>query len=98
MALGRIESASREIEQAFEALFRDRRGAQSRRKAQALAAEGLDSFLGCAKAARSRYRLGLLARARVAHRLQRSLIAKGYSAPLVRQVVFAMLVDSFTGK
>jgi len=96
--LSRIESASSEIEAAFEALFRHEKSVGSRKKAESLAKEGLDSFLRAAASARCEYRLGLLARARVAHRLQRSLVAKGYPPALVRQVLFAMLAESFTGK
>jgi len=95
--VNRIERATSELEEAFCGLFRA--GTQGRRgRTAALAEERIEGFLRAAKKVRREHRLGLIGRARVAHRLQQTLIRKGYPAPLVRQVLFAMLVDSFSGK
>ncbi|MEW5862131.1 MAG: hypothetical protein AB1773_00850 [Pseudomonadota bacterium] len=95
--MSRIERAAQELAGAFENLFRARAGRQpNRQRAAALAEERIEEFLRAARVARREYRLGLIGRARVAHRLQQVLLQKGYPAPMVRQVLFAMLVDSFT--
>ena len=59
---------------------------------------GLKRFYGVARAEREKYRLGVIARARVAFGLQQRLLASGYPPALVKQVLFAMLVSAFVGK
>ena len=64
----------------------------------ALATEsGLKKFYEAARAEREQHRLGVIARARVAFILQQRLLAAGYPAPLVKQVLFAMLLSAFVG-
>lgn len=64
----------------------------------ALATEsGLTKFFEAARAEREQHRLGVIGRARVAFALQQRLLAAGYPAPLVKQVLFAMLVSAFVG-
>lgn len=64
----------------------------------ALATEsGLKKFYAAARAEREQHRLGVIGRARVAFALQQRLLAAGYPAPLVKQVLFAMLVSAFVG-
>ncbi|MDW8469430.1 MAG: hypothetical protein RML56_12805 [Burkholderiales bacterium] len=95
----RIERAAAQLTGAFERLLRTH-GAQTaaRGRTEVVAQERIEEFLRAARLARREYRLGLIGRARVAHRLQQTLLGKGYPAQLVRQVLFAMLVDSFTRK
>lgn len=64
----------------------------------ALATEsGLKKFYQAARAERQQHRLGIIGRARVAFRLQQQLLAAGYPSPVVKQVLFAMLVSAFVG-
>ncbi len=64
----------------------------------ALATEsGLKKFYEAARAEREQHRLGIISRARVAFLLQQRLLAAGYPAVLVKQVLFAMLVSAFVG-
>ena len=64
----------------------------------ALATEsGLKQFYEAARAERERHRLGLIGRARVAFHLQQRLLDAGYPTPIVKQVLFAMLVSAFIG-
>lgn len=58
----------------------------------------LGRFYEQAKELRKEYRLGILARARVAYTLQRDMIAAGYPAGMTRQVLFSMIVLAFVGK
>lgn len=59
--------------------------------------EGLARFYADAREERERHRFGIIGRARVAIGLQRRLLAAGYEAALVKQVLFAMLMSSFVG-
>lgn len=77
-------------------------GAKGRRRPsakeiEATSAEAVRRFLATAREERTRHRLGLIARARVAFRVQQRLLAAGYPASLVKQVLFAMLVSAFVG-
>jgi len=64
----------------------------------ALATESsLKKFYEAARAERERHRLGVIGRARVAFHLQQRLLAAGYPPPVVKQVLFAMLVSAFVG-
>lgn len=64
----------------------------------ALATEsGLKKFYQAAHAERQQHRLGIIGRARVAFHLQQRLLAAGYPSPVVKQVLFAMLVSAFVG-
>jgi hypothetical protein len=58
---------------------------------------GLEKFYAAARMEREKYRLSIVARARVAFQLQQRLLAAGYPAPLLKQVLFAMLVSAFVG-
>ena len=57
----------------------------------------LDRFYELARQERQNHRLGVIGRARVAFSLQQRLLAAGYPAPLVKQVLFAMLMLVFVG-
>ncbi len=57
--------------------------------------DALRKFYGVAREERLRYRLGIIGRARVAFSLQQHLLNAGYPAPLVKQVLFAMLTSVF---
>lgn len=58
----------------------------------------LQRFYAVAHGERERHRLGVIGRARVAFNLQQRLLQAGYPAPLVKQVLFAMLTSVFIGK
>ena len=55
----------------------------------------LKKFYQIAREERLRHNLGVIGRARVAFGLQQLLINLGYPAPLVKQVLFAMLTSVF---
>jgi len=57
----------------------------------------LKKFYQLAHEERLRHRLGVIGRARVALNLQQRLLKAGYSAPLVKQVLLAMLASVFVG-
>lgn len=57
----------------------------------------LQRFYNAARDERQRNRLGIIGRARVAFALQQRLLQAGYPAPLVKQVLFAMLTSVFVG-
>lgn len=57
----------------------------------------LKNFLKAARAERTRHRLGIIGRARVAFSLQQRLLAAGYAPALVKQVLFSMLAAAFVG-
>ena len=69
----------------------------SEREIEATSAAALKKFYAAADAARRSHRLGLIGRARVAFDLQQRLLAAGYPAPLVKQVLFALLSSAFVG-
>jgi hypothetical protein len=97
--LSRTEHAVEDLSQAFERLFRAETGKRATRDRIRKAAEDrVESFLDAAREARTRHRLGLIGRARVAYLLQKRLLAAGYPAGIVKQVIFAMIAASFTGR
>lgn len=69
----------------------------SAKEIEATSAEAVRRFLATAREERIRHRLGLIGRARVAFGVQQRLLVAGYPAPLVKQVLFALLVSAFTG-
>ena len=69
----------------------------SEREIEAASAAALKKFYAAADAARRSHRLGMIGRARVAFDLQQRLLAAGYPAPLVKQVLFALLSSAFVG-
>lgn len=58
---------------------------------------GLKRFYQSAEEERSRHQLGIIGRARVAFALQKKLLEAGYPAPLVKQVLMALLASVFVG-
>jgi ABC-type uncharacterized transport system YnjBCD ATPase subunit len=90
------------IEQSAEHLFaffqqalpRQQKGKPATEKA---VAEALERFVAETKVERARRRLGIIGRARLALHLQKRLMAAGYPAQLVRQVVFSLLVSALVG-
>jgi hypothetical protein len=60
-------------------------------------AKSLERFNIDAKAIRSKHKLGVVGRAVVAYRLQKRLIERGYPADVVRQLLFAMILNAFVG-
>lgn len=58
----------------------------------------LNKFYETAYQERLRYNLGIIGRARVAFDLQQRLLKDGYPAPLVKQVLFALLASVFVGQ
>ncbi len=57
----------------------------------------LEKFNTRAREVRTQYHLGPLGRAIVAYRLQPRLLAAGYSAEVVRQILFSMVLHAFVG-
>jgi hypothetical protein len=73
------------------------RGRPSEKEMHAATESGLKRFYEAAREERERHRLGVIGRARVAYHLQQRLLAAGYPPPLVKQVLFAMLISAFVG-
>lgn len=102
-AQGRIPSICERLEDAFRKavpLHPERfqgRKPPSEKEIEVATEAGLKAFYEVARSERERYRLGVIGRARVAFHLQRRLLAAGYTSPLVKQVLFAMLVSAFVG-
>ena len=69
----------------------------SEQEIKAMSEAALKKFYAVADAARRSHRLGLIGRARLAFDLQQRLLAAGYPAPLVKQVLFALLTSAFVG-
>jgi len=57
----------------------------------------LERFYRVAEQERTKHKLGIIGRARVAFGLQQRLLQAGYAAPLVKQVLLAMLTTAFVG-
>ena len=70
----------------------------SREELQRMAESGLARFQTLAHEERTRARLGIIGRARVAFDLQRRLLEAGYAPQLVKQVLFALLSTVFSGR
>jgi len=93
--LGKIAEAAAALEQAFQ---RQAPLDKKKRPREADWVAALERFHRDALRIREQYRLGLLARAGVAYRLQQRLIAAGYPVEAVRQVVFSLVLKAFIGK
>ena len=93
--MSRAAEAAAALEDAFRKIV-----PRTRKKATSEAewAEGLKRFYAEAKVIRQRYSLGVIGRARAGYRLQQQLAAAGYPPQVVRQVVFSLLLNAFTGK
>lgn len=52
-------------------------------------------FNGKARKIRLEHKLGVFGRAIVAYRLQQRLLAAGFPAAVVRQVIFSMVINAF---
>lgn len=65
---------------------------------QATYQKALAGFFVFAYRERQQYRLGIIARGRVAFKLQERLLQAGYSDQLVKKVLFALLVNAFVGQ
>jgi hypothetical protein len=102
--LNRIEEVSSSLSAEFQRVVplhpgkkqRDKKNFSEKESAASIET-GLKQFYAFALAERQRHRLGVIARARVAFNLQQSLLQAGYSAELVKQVLFAMLTSAFIG-
>jgi len=64
---------------------------------KAESAAALDKFYRHAEEERTKHRLGIIGRARVAFGLQKRLLEAGYAPALVKQVLLAMLAAVFVG-
>ncbi len=74
-----------------------RRNKPSESEIKSSSEAALKKFYLTAHEERLRHKLGVIARARVAFNLQQRLLNAGYAAPLVKQVLFAMLTSVFVG-
>lgn len=95
MILSKVAAATVELEEAFQKVLPHNPKKMPR---EADWAAAIKQFHGAAREIRQRHRLGPLARARVAYRLQHRLIAAGYPADAVRQLVFSLVLNVFVGK
>jgi len=70
----------------------------SQQEIESMTQAALERFYDVARKARQEHKLGIINRARVVFGVQQRLLAAGYAPPLVKQVLFAMLVSVFVGK
>lgn len=93
--MSKVAEATAALEDAFRKIV-----PRSRKKAtdEAEWAAGLKRFYGEAKDIRQRYSLGVIGRARAGYRLQQRLAAAGYPSHVVREVVFSLILNAFSGK
>lgn len=75
-----------------------RRKALSESEIKSASEAALHKFYEAAQHEKQRHKLGIIARARVAFDLQQRLLQAGYPAPLVKQVLFALLASVFVGR
>ncbi len=61
-------------------------------------AKALGRFHDEARAIRQRLSLGVIGRARSAFLLQQTLLDQGFPADVVRKLVFALVLNAFTGR
>ncbi len=91
--MSRYSEATQALESAFLAVLPKPKKNKAPSKAEW--AQALEKFNTQAREVRTRYRLGLLGRAIVAHRLQPRLLAAGYGPDVVRQILFSMVLHAF---
>lgn len=72
-------------------------GKKGREELEKTSEKAMAEFFSLAEAERQSHRLGVIARARVAWYLQQRLLQLGYASPLVKQVLFALLISAFVG-
>ena len=101
---GRIQQISEQLCEEFQRILplqppvKTKRGKHPSEAAVRSSSEvALKQFYEVAYNERQRHGLGLIGRARVAFELQQRLLQAGYPAPLVKQVLFALLVSAFVG-
>src|SRR5512137_154134 len=99
---GQVQDVSARLGQLFQQLVPLRleptKGKKPSAKEIDKAMEGaLKQFYAAASEERTRNRLGIIGRARVAFQLQQHLTSAGYPPPLVKQVLIAMIVSAFVG-
>lgn len=64
---------------------------------ESVSAKALENLYESARREKTKHKLGILGRARVAFALQQRLLEAGYPAALVKQVLFALLTAAFIG-
>jgi hypothetical protein len=93
--VGKADQVAGELAEAF---FRAAPTGRKKWTSEAEWANSLRRFFADAEEIRLRYRLGIIGRARAAHRLQQRLIGAGLPAEVVRKVVFALIMNSFASR
>lgn len=97
--MGKIqEIGDRLFEKFHEEIFSGRHKSRKKispQETREIADAGLRRLYEAALAEREKHGLGMIARARVAFYLQKRLLAAGYPPPLVRQLLFSLLVAAF---
>ena len=94
MILAKVNDAAVALEQAF---LRTTPPNKSKRMSEESWQKSLKQFHQEAKAIRQNFSLGFFARAKVAYLLQQRLISAGIGADTVRKVIFALVLNSFSG-
>lgn len=93
--MGKLADAATALSDAF---FRCAPVGKKKRVTEAEWATALGKFHLQAQEIRRRYALGFLARALVAYRFQKRLLAAGFTPEVVRKVVFAVVLNSFSSQ
>jgi len=93
-----VGKAAQAADELLAAFFRSVPSQKKQRMSDEEWTRSLNKFHQEAKAIRQRLSLGVLARARSAFILQQSLLQEGFPADVVRKLVFALVLNAFSGK
>lgn len=98
--MAKIEEVSNELFSKFQRLVplpNNASGKKAARQSETQISEALNRFYAEAKMLRIEYKLGIIARARIARGVQNRMISAGYSPDLAYRVVFSLLLSAFVG-
>ena len=95
MIVSRYTDATDKLESAFVGVLPS--GKRRKPPTQAEWTTALERFNAEARLIRNQFHLGMIGRAVVAYRLQQRLMASGYPADVVRQLLFSMVLSAFVG-
>jgi hypothetical protein len=95
---GHVSKVTQATDELLAAFFRSAPSSKKGRISEQDWTNSLEKFHREARDIRQRLSLGVLARARVAFMLQQRLISEGFPADVVRNLVFTLLLNAFSGK
>jgi hypothetical protein len=97
----KLEVAGNELFDFFQTLIPSPLVAQKSKKrtlSQKEISSGLESFYAEVRNVRIKYRLGIIARARLVRFLQIAMLKAGYDGEMVRNIIFSLILSSLIGR